>query len=50
MRNVYLNLSGFTFTETTAKEYYGERFNSMVSNNLLLKVTTDQEGNVVGEW
>jgi len=50
MKNVYQNLSGFTFSETRAKEYYGERFNSMLSNNLLIKVILDEDGNLIGEW
>ena len=50
MKNVYQNLSGFTFNEKRAKEYYGERFESMLSNNLLIKVVLDEEGNIIGEW
>lgn len=50
MKNVYQNLSGFTFNESRAKEHYGERFESMLSNNLLIKVILDKDGNVIGEW
>ena len=50
MRNVYQNLSGFIFNENRAKEYYGERFESMLNNNLLIKVVLDEDGNIIGEW
>ena len=50
MKNVYQNLSGFTFNENNAKEYYGERFESMLKNNLLIKITVDEDGNIIGEW
>ena len=50
MRNVYQNLSGFTKKKKRAKEYYGERFESMLNNNLLIKVILDEDGNIIGEW
>ena len=50
MKNVYQNLSGFTFNENRAKEYYGERFESMLNNKLLIKVVLDEDGNIIGEW
>jgi len=50
MKNAYQNLSGFTFNESIAKEYYGERFESMLSSNLLIKVVLDEDGNIIGEW
>ena len=47
MRIVYENLQGVTFSEENAREYYGDRFDSMVSNNLLIKVQVASEGNTI---
>ena len=45
-RKVYMNLSGFTFTESKAKEYYGERFNTAI----LAKVILNKDGDTIGTW
>ncbi len=50
MRNVYQNLNGMAFNENTAKDYYGDRLESMISNNLLIKVVLDEDGDIVGTW
>lgn len=50
-KKVYMNISGFIFrTEIDAKEYYGERFDSAIENNILFKFIVDKNDNVTGEW
>ena len=42
----YMNIYGATFTESEARNYYGDRFETAV----LAKVVLDKDGNVIGEW
>lgn len=49
--NVFQSINGQVYrTEKAAREFYGERFDSMLENNLLFKFIIDMDGEVVGEW
>jgi len=45
-RNLYMNLQGITMTESYAKDYYGDRFETAI----LAKVIVDADGDVIGSW
>lgn len=43
MRKMLMNLQGMTFTETQAREYYGDRFETAQ----LVWVEVDEDGEIV---
>lgn len=45
-RNLIMTLSGNLMTESNAKEYYGERYESAI----VAKVIVNRDGIVVGSW
>jgi len=45
-RKLYMNLQGITMTESYAKDYYGDRFETAI----LAKVIVDADGDVIGSW
>lgn len=48
MRVVFQSVNGQQYKdEATAREYYGDRFESQISNNLLQKVTVDEDGCII---
>lgn len=45
-RKLYMNLQGITMTESYAKQYYGDRFETAI----LAKVLVDEDGETIGTW
>lgn len=45
MRVVFQSINGQQYrSEEAAREYYGDRFESQIKNNLLQEVTVDEDG------
>lgn len=45
-KKMYLNLQGITMAVQTAKEFYGNRFETAI----LAKVFVNKNGTVIGSW